>query len=773
MARNKEFWVEPRTRKYQPRSGGELQVRRVFRACWIGPDGLVDSAEREGWTQKAALEFAAEQWQKVRGGTFVTKSTATMDDAIKIWLEELEERHELTLKGAAPTTKRGRRKTACGAYLKNMRSLAERFLSPMFGPEHPGTVNDKYYIQQWWRRVVKNGEMTPFQVHYAYKRVLLVLDVAKDKGWIAINQLRVDPPDLPEVESANVNVPEDDDMVEVLRLIEPDYCPPKDNELLFSTMRMAIFLVAYAGLRPNEASALRWEDVNLDRLEINQHRGFTYEEGHKLKGKTRASKRLIDILPQLHHEFREYQRRTAEIAPQDGRLVTWQAMAERNANPDTGLVLCNAYMGTLSAESIGIHWRKLRRRATERDLEPFDLYSLRHYAGSVWLRDLGPKELPRISRMMGHSNIETTEQVYIKILREMDEIRLNNMHQIGSGLDRRYRALGLNLGYTPVPALAAPEPIAAQTQLLPPAPQDPVDQPEPIEPLPPMAPINIKAIKETAARQVLAMFDARMNLNAIARKTGLSAGTIRNIIDDRYTEMRTGPSKWHMSAEERAERDAEARRLAEEEGLSYREIAALLGMRVASLRQVACRQGWKAARKRVTYNQPEYKGTPAERARGAEAMRRHRERQKLIAAGEPIPPELEKRPSIPGPIVNHRPKMSDEERKAQIRAWKQSEAGRESAARYRQSEKNRDAQHRYKTSEKGRAKAREYQRKRRQPVEITCDCGRTFSLIPRSDRPRTLCDQCRNAAYEARRRQLRVARAAPKADAAPAQVVTK
>jgi integrase len=589
MARNKQFWAKTRARKYKG------QARKVNRAYWIGPDGLPDSTEREDWTLKEALDFAGEQWLKVRGGTFANKSSARMDDAIGLWLKDLDERRQLWIVQGVKT-----KKSVSGAYLKSQKLLAETVLSPMFGSLRPSEI-DKRFIERWARQVLVSGEMTAYEVNYAAKRVAILLDHAQEQGWIALNPLRKVKLDLPEVAPANVIVPEDEDIVALLRTIEADYCRSGESELLFSSMRMAIFLVAYAGLRPNEASALYWEDIDLDRMEINQHRGFTYEEGHKPSGKTRASTRLIDILPQLHHELKEYQRRTIEITPRDGRLATWQALAERNANP-TGLVLCNAHVGTLSAESIGIHWRKLRARVTERDLTKITLYSLRHYAGSIWLRD--GMSLPRVSAMMGHTDIRTTEKIYIKILRELDEDRLHGMRQIGHGLDRRYRALGLALGHTTVPVLTPPQPIVERhplAQLAPPAPT--LDGQDSIVPIPAVTavPMTLAEMREAVKRDVLAMFDAGMAPPVIARKKGISRGTVVNYIDDRNTAVAYGPSKWDEPAETKTARYAEAKRLAEEGGLSYREIGLLLGIKVGALRGYASRHGWKATTKPVRY----------------------------------------------------------------------------------------------------------------------------------------------------------------------------
>jgi hypothetical protein len=132
--------------------------------------------------------------------------------------------------------------------------------------------------------------------------------------------------------------------------------------------------------------------------------------------------------------------------------------------------------------------------------------------------------------------------------------------------------------------------------------------------------------------------------------------------------------------------------------------------------------------------------------------------------------------------------MSDEERRAKRREYKQSEPGRDAAKRYRQSESNREAQHRYKTSDQGRAKGREdrhkyWERKRAaaKTVEVVCECGRTFLRPYKPGKPRTKCEVCsppiertaRPEYHRALQQRLRQERALAKEAVASEQAGTK
>jgi hypothetical protein len=393
---------------------------------------------------------------------------------------------------------------------------------------------------------------------------------------------------------------------------------------------------------------------------------------------------------------------------------------------------------TLMPQSAGIHWRKLRSCVTDRDLTKFSLYSLRHYAGSVWLRD--GISLPRVSRMMGHADIATTEQVYIKILRELDETRLREMKLVSDRLGERYRQLGLELPSAPIPMLVAPPTLVQEPVALLPAngtPQLPsVPVPEPTAmPARPRAMADLRAMLN---REVLELYDAGMAPDRIARKLKIASSSVRNWIDDRHTEV-VYRSKHDTDPATREKRDAEARRLAEEEGLSYREIAERLGMRVHTLRQTAYRQGWRAPTKVKRYipkqtveerraYQHQYDASDARREARKRYWASEKGQEARIRANESRWGKHRVAAEAAGITITPRRTFSnDEERQAAMR----------------------EAQHRYKTSDIGREKGREdrrkhWERKRAaaQPEEVACECGRTFMRTYRPGRPRTKCEEC-------------------------------
>jgi integrase/transposase len=611
MARSGQYGVHAEIRAYKGRK------RTSYQAWWIDQGGRRRTKESKGWRKADAERYAQEMAALVHGGAYVADpNKATMQDAISVWLADLEERNL-----------KPRELKCCGAYLKSQRRLAKLHLEPHFGALRPCEVTAAL-VKKWGQRMVATGTMSPNHVRYAAKRLRLVLDFAKEKNWIAVHPLRGVKVELPESESEPVPVPEDADVVAMLDALRE--CPSGWREPLFNSMRMLLFLVAYAGLRPNEASALDWSNVDLDQWEIRVRRGLTVEEGLKDSVKTRSGRREITIMPILYAELVEYRERTRVLLPRPGRYYSRDKLAALAANP-SGLVIRNDEVERLMPQDAGIHWRKIRKhfglRLSSEPDKSFSLYSLRHYAGSVWLR--GGISLANVSKMMGHSSIEVTERHYIRILRELDELRLREMQRVDASLVERYGYLGLELPSAPMPQLEASQPAL-------PFPVE-SDQPsaEVVERVPdaieiaagPAAQARTMAeLKEQQMAEAFRLFDDGMGLPRIARRIDVSEATLRNWIDDRHTNVVLGNSRHRqsMSKAELAELMDRARQLAEQEGLSYREIAVKLGVRVGALRAWAYRHGWRAPRKApVSYNR-DFKTDPETRARNREAMRRHR-----------------------------------------------------------------------------------------------------------------------------------------------------
>jgi integrase len=185
-------------------------------------------------------------------------------------------------------------------------------------------------------------------------------------------------PRLKQPEPSILEIPTDDQVVEILRLARP-------------TQRRAFGLMAYAGLRPNEVRALPRRDMKLRReggeavggfLSIRV--GLSYGEKHTPKTGMREvpiARRLAVLLAKV------------EAGPRDGHVAV----------TDSG-----EPWGQYGLDSA---FGRVRDRA---GFAGWSVYALRHYAITTWLRKGIPVHV--VQKMAGHRNLSTTQH-YVHFLK--------------------------------------------------------------------------------------------------------------------------------------------------------------------------------------------------------------------------------------------------------------------------------------------------------------------------------------------------------------------
>ena len=162
--------------------------------------------------------------------------------------------------------------------------------------------------------------------------------------------------------------------------------------------------MAHTGLRIGEALALRWQDVDLDKATLTVT-GTLYRVGRHLersdRPKTRGSIRSIPLTRAVVEELRGHRRR------QDTeRAALGPAWAEY------GLVFTTE-IGTPIDHSNALRWFK--GRAAEVDVTA-TFHTLRHSAATTLMAAGVP--LPVISRVLGHSSVRVTGDIYAHVSTE-------------------------------------------------------------------------------------------------------------------------------------------------------------------------------------------------------------------------------------------------------------------------------------------------------------------------------------------------------------------
>jgi integrase len=150
--------------------------------------------------------------------------------------------------------------------------------------------------------------------------------------------------------------------------------------------RALIGLLCFTGLRPGEAYALEWSDVDLVAGHVRVVRSWDHRGGKFVEPKTRAGTRIV---------------------PLSGWLVSELAVHKERSG-DTGLVFSNGAGKPMNPSNVRRDiWLPLKKRAGVSDL---DLYSLRHTFASLG-RTAGESAF-NVARMMGHSRSTLVDQVY-------------------------------------------------------------------------------------------------------------------------------------------------------------------------------------------------------------------------------------------------------------------------------------------------------------------------------------------------------------------------
>lgn len=167
-----------------------------------------------------------------------------------------------------------------------------------------------------------------------------------------------------------------------------------------------ITLLAFTGLRRGEALALKWEDVDLKAGTLRVrgtlariNRGLVVTEP-----KTNRSKRSVSLGPAVVEDLRAHRQEQAEEQLRAG--PAWQG---------EGYVFTNEVGGPVDPRNA---LRSLSAAAKRAGLEDVNLHTLRHSAATAMLT--GGVPLPAVSKMLGHSSIAITGDVYAHVTPEVE-----------------------------------------------------------------------------------------------------------------------------------------------------------------------------------------------------------------------------------------------------------------------------------------------------------------------------------------------------------------
>lgn len=196
--------------------------------------------------------------------------------------------------------------------------------------------------------------------------------------------------------------------VEVRRLIEST----ADDRLA------ALYVTAVGlGLRQGELLGLRWQDVDLDAGKLTVRHSLARITGELSEPKTERSRRLLTMPPTVTASLREHRRRQAVERLAAGSR--WQ---------DGGYVFTTRVGTPLDHRNA---LRAFQAALAKAGLPLVGMHMLRHSAATLMLEQ--GEELVVVSKMLGHSTLSTTADIFAHFTESMRDEAATRMETILAG----------------------------------------------------------------------------------------------------------------------------------------------------------------------------------------------------------------------------------------------------------------------------------------------------------------------------------------------------
>ncbi|MFB5192955.1 tyrosine-type recombinase/integrase [Alicyclobacillus fastidiosus] len=318
-------------------------------------------------------------------GTYVQPTKQKLEEYLDQWLQEYAQ------------------KRVSARTFKDYRSMMERHVYPRMGHEKLTEVqNMPMACQKLINEVESNsGVRTAQYVHMVFKQALAQ---ALKLGLIARNPMEL--VDRPRDQKKTMMAMSQTDVKQFLGAAE-------------GNRYFAFFaLLIDTGMRPSEAMALRWEDVDLERRVIYvQHSLERDADGWSLKEpKTNKSRRSVPVTAGVARLLQQQKREQAERRLQSGAV-----------NEDHGFVFTARNGEPLELHNVVNRYFKpiLKKAGLSSD---FRLYDLRHTCATLLL---SAGENPKIiAERLGHASVTMTLDRYSHVLPDMQQGAVSKMENM-------------------------------------------------------------------------------------------------------------------------------------------------------------------------------------------------------------------------------------------------------------------------------------------------------------------------------------------------------
>jgi integrase len=305
-------------------------------------------------TRRDAQAYERQQKTRQASGVYIAKAERrTFSEVATMFLKERQARNRRTSTLACYST------------------VLNRHLLPEFGPHEVGTIRRSDIAEHFDR--MREGGATVQTVNRALRAMKAVLFFALERELLERNVMqRFRPFEGDKGGTVRRDAFTESEVQAILAAARPHE-------------RALIGLLCFTGLRPGEAYALSWSDVDLEAGCARIVRSWDHRGGKFVEPKTRAGSRVVPLSGWLVAELTAHKKRSGE-----------------------GLVFGNRAGKPMNPSNVRRDlWVPLKKRAGVRGL---DLYSLRHTFASLG-RTAGESAF-NVARMMGHARSALVDQVY-------------------------------------------------------------------------------------------------------------------------------------------------------------------------------------------------------------------------------------------------------------------------------------------------------------------------------------------------------------------------
>lgn len=310
-------------------------------------------------TRKDAEGFERDQETRLSKGTYVARAERlTVAQIAKSFLKECKARSRRT------------------STVLNYTSVLDGYILPKFGTWEAGTVR-KTDIRTWLGELLESGKSVELvnRIVRVFKTVLFhgVVDLEVIERNVLLRFKQYERTDASPGKRVNRAAFAEAEVQQLLASARPHE-------------RALIGLLCFTGMRPGEAYALRWQDVDLTSGSATITRTWDWRGQVFTPPKTAAGNRTVALSGWVVQELEAHKKRA----------------------DDSGLVFSTRTGQPLNPSNVRRDiWTKLTKRAGVR---AFDMYSLRHTFAS--LGRVAGESAFNVARMLGHSRSMLVDQVY-------------------------------------------------------------------------------------------------------------------------------------------------------------------------------------------------------------------------------------------------------------------------------------------------------------------------------------------------------------------------